>query len=148
MRGPSEVVAVLRSDNDSLSSRTILLYGPGFAETKQKWSTSYNWQHQHGYCRLLPNGRFVSAPVSSFQGATQHLPRRDGSKMDSLAKYQRTRDAVLVYTSGTFEWFKGVRLSHAAVLIQAWAKLQHRVSILLQSYFSHNCPILSRGRTE
>jgi acyl-CoA synthetase (AMP-forming)/AMP-acid ligase II len=122
-----EIVAVLETDSSSLD-RTILLYGPGFAETAQKVVDKLQLQHP-AWCLPLPTfaeQAFVSVPASdSFQDIANFTEDEMDQKMDSLATGSKGReDAVLVYTSGTTSGSKGVRLSHAAILIQAWAKLR------------------------
>jgi acyl-CoA synthetase (AMP-forming)/AMP-acid ligase II len=135
----TEIVAVLESK--SSAAMTILLYGPGFAETAQQVADKLRVQHPASasvLCAPIPaflRRTFVPAPtvyddassittrVSSRALAEDEIDQR----MDSLSTgSEGTREnAVLVYTSGTTSGSKGVRLSHAAVAIQAWAKLRH-----------------------
>jgi acyl-CoA synthetase (AMP-forming)/AMP-acid ligase II len=138
-----EIFAVLESESESEKrslDKTILLYGPGFAETAQKVVDKLQLQHPASvsWCAPIPTfaeRAFVSVtpqPAStvydtdaSFQGTSRTLTAEDQT-MDSLATgFKGREDAVLVYTSGTTSGSKGVRLSHASVLIQAWAKLRH-----------------------
>jgi acyl-CoA synthetase (AMP-forming)/AMP-acid ligase II len=135
-----EIVAVLETNSECASlDRTILLYGPGFAETAQKVVDKLQLQLQHpAWCGCAPlptfaERAFVSVPQPTVYD-TDASPQDIRStftedemdqKMDSLATGKGREDAVLVYTSGTTSGSKGVRLSHAAVIIQAWAKLRH-----------------------
>jgi hypothetical protein len=105
----AEIVAVLDPTTVRWATGQYSCTGPGFAETAQKTTASYNYSIQHG-CLPLPTfaeRAFVCACIF-FQSA-QHLPE---DEMDpsgfSCEDIKGREDAVLVsYTSGTTRVVQG-----------------------------------------
>lgn len=117
---PQEMARALASEKPH--SATVLLFGNGFEDVAQQTAHAINYK---AYCRPIPGLTRAKLVIPACMSSRPTANATSPSWQDTPPT-RNEEDALVIFTSGTSSasGSKGVRLSHGAILVQAWAKCQ------------------------
>ena len=128
-----EMEAVLQTTSRP-NIRMLILYSAEFQEQAQQLQSML---HHTSFCMQIPcfTRKRLTTTIITFPPGTNpykshkllnHCEANENvdAQIALTSSMADDNDALIIFTSGTTSGSKGVRLSHRALLVQAWAKLQ------------------------